>query len=292
MAPPTDPSGSSSIDRYGKTFFEVLPRELRDLIYEFTFDHNTKDTYYRYQFKAPQPHLRLVSRQFMHEYDEQTPDKATLFVTACTNRFDRPSSDLLDRLPRIATDCTAADVIMYTEETEGFARDVTGEQENVLDTMSARLNLLDGIKNFLPRLQDIRIELNLNFAQSFDMVHEHLDNRLHYLRFYYEERFPQYSNLPNVTLELRHLKLDFPNLPSCLISKNPGFEILERNAILGTFWLSWGHPEKKMKYEDELGQRAYVEAAVLTAWEAQHGCTLSESAMKAAGISAYRPRIR
>ena len=291
MAPPIDPSGSSSIDRDGKTFFEVLLRELRDRIYEFTFDHNIKDTYYRYQFKALQPHLRLVSRQFKHEYDEQTPDNATLFVTACTNRFERHDSDFLDHLPHIATKCTAADVVMYTEETEGFARDVAGEQDHVLDTLSARLVILDYITNFLPRLQDIRIELNLNFAQSFDVVHEYLENHLDCLQVDYEEMCPQNSNLPNITLELRHLELDFPNLPSCLTSEIPDFEILERTAILGTLWLSYGLVEEKMKYEDEIERRTYVEAAALTAWKAQHGCTLSESALKEADLSKYRLRI-
>lgn len=285
MAPPTDSSGSSSIDRDGKTFFEVLPRELRDRIYEFTFDHNIKDTYYRYQFKAPRPHLRLVSRQFMHEYDEQTPDNSTLFVTACTNRFERPRSDV-NRLPLIATRCTAADVMMYTGDTEGFARDVTSEQDHVLSTMVAQLNFLDCIIDFLPRLEDLRIALNLNFAQSFNIVHEHLENCVDCLRLLCEARYTRLSNLPNNTLEIRHLELDFPNLPSCLTSDIPSSDILKRTAILGTFWLSLGHGEKHMKYEDELEQRTYVEAAVLTAWEAQHGCTLSESAMKAAGISA------
>lgn len=285
MAPPIDPSGFSSIDRYGKTFFEVLPRELRDRIYEFTFDHNIKDTYYRYQFKAPQPHLRLVSHQFMHEYDEQTPDNATLFVTACTNRFGSPGSDFLDHLPRTATKCTAADVIMYTGETEGFARNVTGEQGAVLSTLGVRFVLVDSITNFLPRLQDLRIIVNLNFAQSFDIVHEYLENCSVCLRFYGGQRCHQVSNSPNVTLELRHLELDFPNLPSCLTPEIPGSEILERSAVLGTFWLSYGHAEKKVKYEDKLKKRTYVEAAVLTAWEAQHGCTLSESAKKGFGIS-------
>jgi hypothetical protein len=50
MASPHDPGGSSSVNRDGKTFFYVLPRELRDRIHEYTIDHNSCDLYYSYQF--------------------------------------------------------------------------------------------------------------------------------------------------------------------------------------------------------------------------------------------------
>lgn len=153
----------------------MLPRELRDHIYEFTFDHNIKDSYYSYRFRAPQPHLRLVGRQFMHEYDEQTLDKATLFITACTNQFERNYWDFSNGLPRLATRCTAADVTLYIAETDGFAEDLRDERYHVQDLVFDHLSNIDGFIDRLPRVQNIRAHLNLNFAQSFDMVHEQSD---------------------------------------------------------------------------------------------------------------------
>jgi len=146
MAPPSDPGGSSdstSINKDGKTFFEVLPRELRDRIYEYTFDHDISDDYYRYQFKAPLYHLRLVNRQFMHEYDEQTPNDTTLFVSACTNQFERIDSSLLHGLPRQAFKCTVADVALQIGETDGFARDLKDERYYVQESLFDHLSNID-----------------------------------------------------------------------------------------------------------------------------------------------------
>lgn len=67
-----------------KSFFEIIPREIRDQIYGLTFDHDIERQHFTFQFQASCPHLRLVSRQFKEEYDEQdgrTPKSATLLAT-------------------------------------------------------------------------------------------------------------------------------------------------------------------------------------------------------------------
>ncbi|KAM0709457.1 hypothetical protein Q7P35_003496 [Cladosporium inversicolor] len=59
-----------------RSFFEILPRELRDAVYEYTFEHVVKqqpgtDKDVTFYFHAPFSNLRLVSRQFTAEYDER-----------------------------------------------------------------------------------------------------------------------------------------------------------------------------------------------------------------------------
>ena len=137
MAPPTDPGGSSAINRYDKSFFDVLPRELRDRIYEHTFEHGSKDEYYRYQFRAPQLHLRLVSRQFMQEHDEQTPDDATLFITGRNDRLTCAPTKFPSRpkLPLLAARCTSAE-----GDTDAVHDDIDDEEYWVLGSLNARID--------------------------------------------------------------------------------------------------------------------------------------------------------
>lgn len=108
--------------------------------------------------------------------------------------------------------------------------------------------------------------------------------RLNSVRHIYKERTPDCSFLPNINYELRHLEHSYPDLPNCLTSNIPGSEILERPATLATVSFSYGQPEKTVQHDNEVERRMHVEANVLAAWEAQHGCTLSQSAKKAAGI--------
>lgn len=284
MAPPYDTGGPSSINTDGKSFFDLLPRELRDRIYEYTFDHDIRDEHYRYRFRAPQPLLRLVSRQFMHEYDEQTPHNTTLSVTACTNQFERTQFDPLVEIPPLAARCTVADVTLYIGETDGFATDLRDEQYYVRGSLFSQFSNIDRFIDGLTHLKDIRIQLGLNFAQSFDAIYELMEARLDSFRRSYKERSQECSYLPNVNYELHHLQLSYPDLPSCLTSNIPSSEIIERPAILAAFSFSYGQAKKKVIHDNEIKRRMHVEATVLADWEAQHGCTLSQSAKKAAGI--------
>jgi hypothetical protein len=100
----------------------------------------------------------------------------------------------------------------------------------------------------------------------------------------YVRPFIKHSFLPDITVELRHLDLNYSDLPSCLTPNIQGSDILEEPATLATFCYSYGCMEKKTKYQAVVDQRCRVEYEVLEAWEAQHGCTLTKSAKRAAGI--------
>jgi hypothetical protein len=86
MASPNDAPAATTGTNSKIGFFD-LPRELRDEIYDLTFEHNRTATQGRetmeLSVRAPQPHLRLVNKQFTSEYDERSPstDNICLFIT-------------------------------------------------------------------------------------------------------------------------------------------------------------------------------------------------------------------
>jgi len=59
-------------------FFD-LPRELRDAVYDLALEHDRASTQLRgtmsLHVRAPEPRLRLISRQFASEYYERSPSK-------------------------------------------------------------------------------------------------------------------------------------------------------------------------------------------------------------------------
>ena len=286
MAPPAGPGGSSDssyIIKDRKSFFDVLPRELRDRVYGFTFDHDIADGHFKYHFKAPQSHLRLVSRQFMHEYDEQTPTNATLFVIPCTNQFTY-ADDYLPasyRIPGLVSRCTALDVFQYVGDTDAFNDDIKGEQFEVLNSLGIRMSDLLLFIRRLDHLRDVYIRFNLNFAQNFDKVYERTEMYLAGYRCLYEMGDPEISHLPDLTFEMRHLDLNFPGLPSCLTPNIADFGILQQPATLAAFYYSYRCRGMIWQNWTEVNRRCHVELSVLNAWEAQHGCKLSKSAKTA-----------
>lgn len=56
----------------GRSFFELVPAEIRDQIYDATMFQNIHREKVIFKFMAPCPHLRLVSRQFKDEYDARS----------------------------------------------------------------------------------------------------------------------------------------------------------------------------------------------------------------------------
>jgi hypothetical protein len=71
---PATPTGADP-----KVGFFDLPRELRDEIYDLALEHDRAITELRgtmsLHVRAPEPRLRLVSRQFASEYYERSPSK-------------------------------------------------------------------------------------------------------------------------------------------------------------------------------------------------------------------------
>lgn len=68
-------------------FFEILPRELRDNVYDLLYDElDDNDSSLRYQTHTARTELRLVSRQFKLEYEERTSvDKQSRHLTVSAN---------------------------------------------------------------------------------------------------------------------------------------------------------------------------------------------------------------
>lgn len=81
---PTATAGTSS-----KLGFFDLPPELRDEIYDLALEHDrssTKDSEAMHlHVRAPEPRLRLVSRQFASEYYERSPSKDDICLSATGN---------------------------------------------------------------------------------------------------------------------------------------------------------------------------------------------------------------
>lgn len=80
-----------------KGFFD-LPRELRDKIYDLALEHDRATSQdngtMHLHVRAPEPRLRLVSRQFALEYYERSPpkDEICLSVTGCSPSKHLPSA--------------------------------------------------------------------------------------------------------------------------------------------------------------------------------------------------------
>lgn len=128
----------------------------------------------------------------------------------------------------------------------------------------------------LKLLQKFKIQLNLNFVQTLDIIYE----RVHC----YLTAFRGLSS--NITVELCHLVLNFPNLTASFTSGIPGFDVLKQPATLATVYYNPGCEEKKIKHDAEIDHRGIVENAVMAAWESQHETPLIEVARKAASIGA------
>jgi hypothetical protein len=67
-----DIDGMATTDQDPRSFFGLLPPEIRDQIYDATMFQDIQREHLNFRFKAPCPHLRLVSRQFKEEYDRRS----------------------------------------------------------------------------------------------------------------------------------------------------------------------------------------------------------------------------
>jgi hypothetical protein len=177
-------------------------------------------------------------------------------------------------------------MVHHIGDTDAFHDDVDDEMYWVCDSLNARIENFYDFTETLQSLQDVKIQFNLNFVQTFDTVYDRMGYFLDIFR--YHDGPDMHCSLmdPNITIDLRHLDLNFPDLPASLTSGIPSFDVLKQPAILATVKYSPGCLEKKTKYDAEIEQRGAVEGAVLAAWKSQQECTLVEDARKAASIEA------
>jgi hypothetical protein len=93
----------ATTDQGSKSFFELLPAEIRDQIYDATMEQDIQRKRLNFQFRAPSPQLRLISRQFKDEYDRRSIWGSTLDVSF---RVDGGSLPRHPKAPSLASWCT------------------------------------------------------------------------------------------------------------------------------------------------------------------------------------------
>jgi hypothetical protein len=250
-----------------KSFFGMLPRELRDKIYDLTFDYEIETDSYLLQFRASLPHLRLISRQFKDEYDEQTPRNATFSIT---DRGPLPPTLRHEILvlspPRLATHCTALEITQNMYDTPHTN---SSQLRTLLHFRCATLTPF--ITQHLPNLRRVHIRANFNFARNFDLIDDPaapFEDALDAFRGWYD--VSALGNSIEATIELRHLDVfrssDFRDLaPSVL-----GIEILTETLTLATLWEREGRMKKEFDME-AFCERKSVEERWFAAW--RKACT-------------------
>lgn len=148
-------------------FFEILPRELRDNVYDTLYQElDNEDSGIRFQTYTVCTELCLVSRQFRTEYDERTSvDKESkqltvivnLSVTSCwcNQRVVLPSALLAARIGHLTLMLTPCDGthMMDGEHCECNADD-RGAQSNCYK------DFVQALVRALPRLQSLHVSLH------------------------------------------------------------------------------------------------------------------------------------
>lgn len=210
MALPTDLGGPVSTGIHGKSFFEVIPRELRDAIYDLTFDHGTMSNSFEIEFRAPLPHLRLVSRQFKQEYDEQSPRDATLVISNHSLWFQHHACQTprFPILPQLATRCTAMHFTHHLHDEEVFPN-----RKSLVDFLDKHYSgFPQSIGERLSHLEKVHVQPIFNYVQNFDLL-----CRRHQPESVFEYFLPWYDSatlaIPRATalLEPCHINLLLPN---------------------------------------------------------------------------------
>jgi hypothetical protein len=194
------------------SFLDVLPRKLCDAVYDFTFEHvveRRSDTGndVTFHFHAPVSYLRLVSRQFMAEYDERYKafsPRNPLLTIVNDSRDCRRNWHL--ECPRLATRCTELKTIRTLfdgrdEHTELAHRDI-------LQKLLTNFQNTAVLFKRMPHLHRVDMRFNFESLHHSEYLEEllHLFSRLAIFRSWpmegvYELRYegltcPQPGELP------------------------------------------------------------------------------------------------
>jgi hypothetical protein len=278
MAPPTDPDDPGLVSNASKSFFDILPCEIRDSIYEHTFDREVISHSYQMRFQAPLPHLRLASRQFKQEYDERSPTETSLFVTDQTLPFKElyPNARLV--LPRFATRCTAVHFTLNLRD------QAVEEPMELMDELVYHCDPINWwhLDQELPRLRDVNVNSNFNFVQNLERLFFHYGQTYvcdWFAEHYWPRGIHQIGPVRRITtVEFSHLGLSSHSVPGQLMLDLPSSDSLTQPAALDKFESKDSSENFEMEFhEDVIEQRSAAEAVFLAAWETKHGCTFSES---------------
>ena len=263
----------------GTSFFRALPRELRDAVYDYTFEHFVKqqsdtDDDVTFHFHAPVSNLRLVSRQFTAEYDEHYrtfPPRNTLLSIVNNSRGNRQI--WYGVCPQLATRCRELKTIRTFfdggDEYTGTAH------HDVLQKFLTHFHNTVVLVKSMPNFR--RVDMRFDFES---LHHAGYPDKLLYLF----HRFSILSTWPaEGRYKIRYQGLTYPQPDKLLELRVPNIDILDAPIVPGTW-----NQALQMEQVDrrELEQHLRVEAAVLDAWKAKHGCTL----WKAKGCLGKRSR--
>ena len=266
----------------GRPFFDIFPRELRDTIYEYTFEHfvrqnlrDGEDLIFR--FRAPVANLRLISRQFTAEYDERlSARKSVLYVVNNSRNISRTWKV---SCPRLAIRCKELKTTHALFD--GCDEFAVGMYCDVMAKVISHWENTLAIAAALPHLRRVDVIFNCESLR-------HLPR---------PEGFSTYMSLLKDVGRLRKLPkegkyklcyqgLTYP-LPRNLRELDvPNIHILEAPVTLAT----WTQASKREQIDPEdLKQRLRVEAEVLETWKVVHGCTLWDSQSTLRKLEYRRP---
>ena len=251
------------------SFFAALPRELRDAVYDYTFEHVVKqpsdtDDGVTFHFHAPVSNLRFVSRQFTAEYDERykaLPPRNSLLTIVNNSRDNRPTWH--SGCPQLATRCRELKTIRPLFD--GRDEYTWPAKEAILRKFLTHFHTTAALLKRMPLVQ--RVDVRFDF-ESLD--HSGSPEELPFL-------FQQLSFFriwPVGKYEIRYQGLKHPHPDKLRELQVPNIDILDTPITLVT-WTQALQTEQVDRRE--LEQHLRVEAAVLEAWKAKHGCSLWES---------------
>jgi hypothetical protein len=190
----------------GRPFFGTLPRELRDAIYDYTFEHmvthqSETDDNVTFHFHAPISVLRLVSRQFTVEYDERYrsswPDGSVLSID---NNSQNSRQSWKGAYPRLATRCRAT----KTSRTlfDGYDKHNFETLYSLYKKVSSHCKDLSALVTDMPHLRRVDVSFNCE-----SLRHSHI---IEHLLRYLQERGVFETLRTEGTYELRYQGLTYP----------------------------------------------------------------------------------
>ena len=128
--------------------FFTLPRELRDKIYDAARDdYQQGDDVVKFEFRAAIPTLRLVSRQFTHEYEERSA------VNTFVRVFDLNNWCKFERLPRLAIKSR------HLESVCDGGNDEFKLSSGYEPFLEDRLKSLERLAGHLPEVEEVHVQL-------------------------------------------------------------------------------------------------------------------------------------
>lgn len=271
ICPPfTSEASTANTSAEGTSFFGVLPRELRDAVYDYTFEHFVKqqpdtDDGVTFHFHAPVSNLRLVSRQFRAEYDERykTFSPRNILLTI-VNKSRDGRRHWHSECPKLASRCRELKTICSLFDGRDEYTEFT--HRDILRKLLTHTHNTTMLVQCMPNLR--RVDMRFDFESL-----QHSGHPEDILRLFH--RLALFKTWPvEGKYELYYQGLTQPQPDKLRELRVPNIDILDAPIVFA----SWNQAEQIEQIDlRELELRIRVEAAVLDAWKAKHGCTLWES---------------